>query len=346
MNVDIRKADLSTDKERIISCLRMYLNPESDHKRFEWLYLSCPDGKAMVWLATERESDKTIGAAAAFPRRIYIGENETTGWVLGDFCIAPEYRSLGPALKLQRSLIDGLREEQAALYYDFPSSAMMMVYRRLGVPESGRWTRFVRFLRTEPLVKRIVPFPVLCVPASGFLDLILRPASRKHSKGFLPELQVMDQSFTDEFSELDRKKKRDGHAGILKTKEYLNWKFRTHRQPHYSVITGRMHGVLVGFIVFTVHKGIATIVDINTIDEDSIAALLDASAVYLYKSTSAGIMQFPLLSHSKLADISLKAGFKARESAPFVLSTTRRDSVRPQYLDPANWILTSGDRDS
>ena len=76
MNVDIRKADLSTDKERIISCLRMYLNPESDHKRFEWLYLSCPDGKAMVWLATERESDKTIGAAAAFPRRIYIGPSE------------------------------------------------------------------------------------------------------------------------------------------------------------------------------------------------------------------------------------------------------------------------------
>jgi len=346
MNVDIRKADLSTDKERIISCLRMYLNPESDHNRFEWLYLSCPAGKAMVWIATERESNKTIGVAAAFPRRIYVGENETTGWVLGDFCIAPEYRSVGPALKLQRSLIDGLRKEQADLYYDFPSSAMMMVYRRLGVPESGRWTRFVRFLRTEPLVKRIVPFPVLYVPVSRFLNLIMRPASRKYSKGILLELQVMDQSFSDEFSELDRKKKRNGHAGILKTKEYLNWKYRTQRHPYYSVITGRMHGALVGFIVFTVHEGIATIVDISTIDEDSIPSLLDASAVYLYKSTPAGIMQFFLLSHSKLADIALKAGFKARESAPFVLSTTRRDAVSPKYLDPVNWILTSGDRDS
>jgi hypothetical protein len=346
MSVDIRKADLSTDKERIISCLRMYLNPESDNNRFEWLYLSCPAGEAMVWIATELESKKTIGVAAAFPRRIYVGENETTGWVLGDFCIAPEYRSLGPALKLKRCLIDGLRKEQAVLYYDFPSSAMMMVYKRLGVPESGRWTRFVRILRTEPLVKRIVPFPVLYGPVSRFLDLIVHPASREHSKGISLELQVMDQSFSDEFSELDRKKRRNGHAGILKTKEYLNWKFRTQRHPRFSVLTGRMHGSLVGFIVFAVHEGVATIVDINTIDEDSIAALLDASAVYLYKSTPAGIMQFPLLSHSKLADISLQAGFKARESTPFVLSTTRRDAVPPQYLDPVNWNLTVGDRDS
>jgi hypothetical protein len=222
----------------------------------------------------------------------------------------------------------------------------MMVYRRLGVPESDRLTGFVRFLGAQPLVKRIVPLPVLYGPVSRFLDLIIRPASRKHSKGISLELQVMDQMFSDEFSELDRKKKKTGYAGILKTKEYLNWKFRTQRHPHYSVITGRIHGSLVGFIVFTVHEEIATVVDINTIDEDSIAALLDASAVYLYKSTPARIMQFPLLSHSKLADISLRAGFKARRSTPFILSTTRPDAVPPQYLDPANWILTSGDRDS
>src|SRR5438067_1465189 len=100
MNIVVRRADLDQDREPIIETLLHHLTPRSTAARYEWLYRSGPHGEARAWVATDTESQRIIGVAAAFPRRVRSEMGESLAWVLGDFCIDKQYRSLGPALQL------------------------------------------------------------------------------------------------------------------------------------------------------------------------------------------------------------------------------------------------------
>src|SRR6516165_11096555 len=102
------------DRGIIIEVLARYLTPLSDDHRFQWLYLNGVHGTPQAWLAVDANGDNICGAAAAFPRRFQMGNEEVLGWVLGDFCLDPQYRSLGPALQLQRACLGVLEQNPAA----------------------------------------------------------------------------------------------------------------------------------------------------------------------------------------------------------------------------------------
>ncbi len=99
----VRPAHIHRERAAIIDFLSTYLSPEANDSRYEWLYCKNPEGMARVWVACETETGMITGVSAAFPRRIHRWGEEVRGYVLGDFCIHPDYRSLGPALALQRS---------------------------------------------------------------------------------------------------------------------------------------------------------------------------------------------------------------------------------------------------
>src|SRR5258708_16184568 len=132
MAIVVRPADLEKDRELLIDAFSRFLTPLSDDRRFDGLYLGIPHGRARAWLATD-VSGRVIGACAAFPRRFYFGDGTTAGGVLGDFCIAPDYRSLGPALQLQRACLDTIGSGEVAPGYDFPRSGLLALYKRLGI---------------------------------------------------------------------------------------------------------------------------------------------------------------------------------------------------------------------
>ena len=101
----------------IIDCLRRFLSSEADAARYDWLYLQSPHGPASAWIAVDEGSGETIGVASAFPRRAVLDGAEVLGWVLGDFCIHPEYRTLGPALQLNRACLGAVDRGAAAYCY-------------------------------------------------------------------------------------------------------------------------------------------------------------------------------------------------------------------------------------
>ncbi len=105
MALTIALAHLDTDRDLLIDTVRRLLTPRSNGARFDWLYRNSPHGAARVWLAIEQTRGTVVGMAAAFPRRFYLDGCEVCCWVLGDFCLDSEYRSLGPALQLQRACL-------------------------------------------------------------------------------------------------------------------------------------------------------------------------------------------------------------------------------------------------
>src|SRR3989442_1466729 len=133
MAIKVRDADLQTDRNELIQFLRENLTEQSDALRFDWLYLQNPNGPARAWMAIDEASGRTVGVAGAFPRTVCLNGRTRRAYVLGDFRIAPECRSLGPALSLQRACLNDIRSNEYSVWLDFPSDRMVAIYRRLGI---------------------------------------------------------------------------------------------------------------------------------------------------------------------------------------------------------------------
>jgi hypothetical protein len=99
--ISVRQVDPAAERARILGVLAASLPAAAAPERFAWLYLSNPDGRALVWLA---EHDGTIlGTSAAHPRRMRVGGDVVRAPNLGDFAIdrsqrAPRSR-LAPAAR-------------------------------------------------------------------------------------------------------------------------------------------------------------------------------------------------------------------------------------------------------
>src|SRR5215469_648699 len=102
----IRRADLQADRAVLIDLFQRNLNASAGKERFDWLYLGSPHGRALAWLAVDETSGRGVGAAAAFPRNVYVEGSVRLAYVLGDFCIDPPFRSLAIALQLQRTCLE------------------------------------------------------------------------------------------------------------------------------------------------------------------------------------------------------------------------------------------------
>ena len=137
MAIYVRQASLIDDERILTGLAQRYLNEDADERRFRWLYRENPFGPARAWIAYEKDNE-AVGMAAVFPRRMYCDGVAVSGCVLGDLCIATKFRSLGPALQLQRACLACARSGEFALAYDFPSTTMLGVYRHLGVGAGGK----------------------------------------------------------------------------------------------------------------------------------------------------------------------------------------------------------------
>ena len=149
MTVSVRRANLKSDRGELLDLLQTNLPYLPHAQYFDWLYHDNPEGPALTWVATEAGSPRLIGMAAAFPRRTYYLGSELRGYVLGDFCIVPEYRSLGLAITLQRTCLEGLSEQGARFVLDFPSDGMLAVYRRLRIQPDKTMIRYAKLLRAD-----------------------------------------------------------------------------------------------------------------------------------------------------------------------------------------------------
>ena len=105
MAVRVRPAGLTADREQLIEAFALWLTPLSTGERFDWLYRKNPAGDARAWMLCSEPG--VIGACAAFPRQLFVKGAITGGYVLGDFCIKPAHRALGPATRVTACLSCG-----------------------------------------------------------------------------------------------------------------------------------------------------------------------------------------------------------------------------------------------
>ncbi len=346
MGIVVRPANLDSDREVLIDTLGRYLTALSDGRRFDWLYRDNPHGPARVWIATDTESHAVVGLAAAFPRRLYVGEAVKLGCVLGDFCIHERYRSLGPALQLQRACLAEIDSGPFELCYDFPSKSMMAVYRRLGVEPRERLVRLAKPLRANREIPKRVKVQVVARGLSALTNLLLALRDFRFVDGRNWASSVHEGLCGEEFSALARQIGSRYGVCIQRSAEYLNWRYLAHPLRRHEMLTARVQGALVAYAVFTQTGEDAALVDLFGTNDLEILKGLVADVVAILRKRGVVTVSAPLLASHPWVALLCRLGFRAREESPVVTYGPARPSATQSMVESHKWFLMQGDRES
>ncbi len=343
MGVKIREVDVRREADVLLPLLRENLPEHGDERQFRWLYFDNPYGTARAWLAEDETTGTTIGSAAAFPRLMRVDGKDAICWNLGDFAIAKNHRSLGPAIALQRACLSEVLSGEVAFAYDHPSATMMAVYRWLKIGGTGKVIRFAKLRRVDDLVtRRLGKGPVSRI-ATVAGNAVLRMLD-----GFLggrSNVERHDDAFGDEFAELEQRVGGSYRVVGARTPEYLNWRYRANPTQRYVLLTLREAGRLTGYTVVRQSGSNATVVDLYGEPEGSVTEKLIGGTLAMLRRTETRAVSVPLLETSPLIAVLRRRGYVARESAHFVVSTRPGGAFSGIVDEPENWYHTDGDRD-
>src|SRR5262245_27702778 len=196
----VRSGDVDADRAGAIEMFKRHLNPRYDAARFDWMYRRNPHGLGRMWVATDAGDGSMAGVAGAFPRRVYVAGKVVLAWVLGDFCVSDRHRSIGPALSLQRACLAAASAGTIPFCYDFPSTGMIAVYRRMGIRPLGQMVRLRRILRVDGPVGRLVRAPAVLTRTVGSLANVLLARRMLRTPASDLTVALLEGSFGDEFS--------------------------------------------------------------------------------------------------------------------------------------------------
>jgi hypothetical protein len=346
MSIRIRQLETGRDRKVIIEFLSKHLTPQSDDRRFDWLYLANPAGKAQVWAAEDSETSDMIGVSAVFPRLFYQCKRETTGFVLGDFCIHPEYRSLGPAVMLQRASIEKMSPSVHRIGYDLPGASMLAVQRRLGMMPSDRLARLAKPLRTDRKISSRVKVRSVAKGLSAVGNSILKLRDQMANASAEDQISLHQGPCEEEFTILTKAASGHFDTCVARTSTYLTWRYLSHPFARFEMLTVRRHGVLKGYLTMLQEDEDARIVDLFGPPDSALLTSLILKAVELMRERGVMTLSAPLLASHPWTQIFEKLGFQERDSCPVIFYPQDHGATSANQGTGPKWFLMDGDRDS
>ncbi len=341
MAVTIRPSDFSADRGAIIQLMLDNLTPLSSECRFEWLYRQNPHGEALGWVAVNDQDGTVVGTAAVFPRMLFVRGELIRGWVLGDFCLNVKYRSLGPAVVLQRACLKFFEEQPGEPFYDFPSQTMVAVYKRLGWSVTKTMQRVMKPIRLNQKIRSFISYSWLAEPVAMIGNTALKFLDKKP---LLPKgrtIEVEDGPWGEEFTELSGALRNRFEIYLHRSAAYLNWRFFDNPFQKFTMVVARDHGRLIGYGLLGQSPTDALVVDLFcNLDRTVFKALLWHMGDIARRSGKASLRTSFLLG-SEMSELYKDNGFWFRDDLPLLVGNFGEDS----YLH-SDWYLTEGDRDS
>lgn len=341
----IRSAQIEEERAALTTFLSAHLSRQADEVRFDWLYCKNPFGKARVWVVCDSETGEIIGLSAAFPRQVTSAGKNAPGYVLGDFCIHPDYRSLGPALALQRTTLEELSNEDSGFVFDFPSNSMLAIYKRLRIQTSTAMIRYGKPLRADRQIQRRIPNQLAArgLAAAANIALRVQDAGMKLSSSWViaEETKLCGEEFTKAAQQWSAR----SDICPVRTADYLNWRFLKHPQRRYHLLTARKGAELCGFLIYHLEGEDAVIVDLLGETESALKALL-VEAIEIARSHRVHTLSAPFLPSQGGTNLLEDCGFEPRESSPVILLNLPWSTESRENCDANRWYLTHGDRES
>jgi hypothetical protein len=343
MPIEIERASFDAQKTDLIELLRRHLTPDSNEKRFDWLYCRNPNGPAQAWLAWDTTKKSIVGLAAAFPRRFYFRGKEKWGLVLGDFCLAEEYRSMGPALQLQRACLKALVPPYD-FCYDFPSKSMMAIYRRMGIPQAGSLVRWAKPLRIDERFEAVVRSKRAAKTIGPVLNKFLAARGWKGEQGSC-DIELAPGPYGEQFTALDELLSTEQGIRSDRGAAYLNWRYFEAPHRDYEILAARRNATLLGYVALKNNQEDARIIELVSLEQPGVIVRLIALAVERLRAGGAKSVSLVAGENHRWSRLFERAGFRRRETSPVVFAVREERQAGDAAFYSGSHFM-EGERDS
>lgn len=318
MNIAVRPASLSGEREELIGLLERNLPAEQARIHFPWRHDRNPAGPGWSWVIYERRNGALRGMTTLTPRPMYLDSKPVMGGQVCEFVVDKDYRSLGPALMLQRVTFEPVDNGALNFAYDCPPhNEGMSTFLRLGMRPSCEVSRYALALGSDEVLGKKLGNGAWVKPVIAGANLLLRMRPGGHE---IPQLEIstLDGKFNDEFTLLDKHVPSSGTIRASRTAELLNWRYRSLPEANFEVLVARRQGELLAFLVLMVYErnqGLrrALIADLFGFQLDKAGVALLHAAIATCRRKNVVCLEGYCSETSPLKPLFEAAGFRARE---------------------------------
>lgn len=176
----VHDGDVSRDRDSVLGTWRGNLGQaERMAAKYDWFYLGCPSGPPLLKRLRHEADGSWVGTCAVGARAMLLQGRPVRAALQADLVVAGGHRSLGPALLLQRSLLESAASRFDVLY-GFPNSKASALFKRLKWTRIAELVRYTRVLRHRIYLQRRMP-RAAAAPLGWLLDAVdrLRQGLRK-----------------------------------------------------------------------------------------------------------------------------------------------------------------------
>jgi hypothetical protein len=317
-------------------------NPQEEH--FAWRHFANPAGEAWSWFLCEEPGGSAVGMASVFPRPMSVdGRQEIWGQV-GEFVVDAKYRSLGPALMLQRATFEPVKAGDVPVCYDCPPHDQgMSTFDRLGMRANTEVYRYALPLRSDEFLEKRLGNGILFKPAVVSANLALGIKLFRRGKPQMHGIEVSELGgdFGQEFTQLDQSVSSLGAIWASRSAEQLNWRHR--RQPHCSfrTLVARRSGELLAFLTSIDFAGRVAIWDLFGRHVEDVGAVLIDALISSSRKEKAHLVEGYCSGDNGLRDLFNKMGFSPRERLARIVAYGTQACRRDLTAGPGpRWAFT------
>lgn len=345
MTYAVTPSSRDQDKQEILDLWRRNL-PAASAARYIWLYET---GPATSWLASTPEG-VVVGATGLMRRTMQVGGRMLSAGQAIDLNVDRRHRTVGPAVKLQRALLDSLGQIGIPLVYGFPSKDAESVLRRVGYVQVGcveRWVKPLRSARSlEDRLKLALPRRTALLLIDFALKIMSAEAFYRRPRDL--HFEITD-SFDDSVDALWERASRQFQIIGERTSAYLNWRFCRCPDARYRVI--RLSGAgggLRAYAAYHVLDGVAYVGDLLFADEAGLEALLAEFLLHLRAQGAAAVVMVYFGSRILSRKLRRFGFWKRKTDWRLLVHVDRRElgALGGKVLDKQSWYLTRGDVDT
>ncbi len=354
------EADLTRDRATIIALWNAGLTQHGvPEAKFDWYYMRQTQACPRVYLLCHGEAATPVGVAAIGLRQLRFGTDMIFAGALVDFVAVAEHRTLFPAMRLQKTVLQrGL--ENHSILYGLPNPKSLGVVHRAGYSRVGMMTRFAMMLRTASYLSRHMPTSIshLVGPMIDWSRALFHATRQLGAPPF--KTRWLDQA-DEQFDALWERTSTPNILVGVRNASFLNWRFTACSISQYGFFTvyDEKTEQLLAYAACDIGSSVpdqATsesaskrapptlhVRDFFVVSDTHQVATslwhLLARAAY---TKGYGSISVEFHGTSRVIQTLLRSGLRPRESRPLYAAVTA--NLKPQ-LQSEFWYLTNADED-
>jgi len=262
----IIQADSVEYKEQILEFWKENL-PGTPPGRFEWMQEN-PAGPAIWFFAFEENKNELVGAVSIMPREMVLNGVLIKAGIVGDFMVGNNYRVFGPALSLQKTVLESMSTYGFDFVYTLPNQASLKMNQRAGFVDAVKLVHYVKPVRSVQYLQKYLD-DKLAAFIGYILDFVLKLFSKET---YVLSMDVFDEVVTvnDSFDAIwDEIQKTETSLMVDRSAAFIDWRYLKNPISTFRIMTlrSKSEGKLLGYIIFSMIDGKIEIYDILSLNK-------------------------------------------------------------------------------